>query len=111
MEHVSDCLKKFLRATRLEKPVSQYTLVLDWPEVVGKEIASHSEALDLRDGILWVAVPSSNWRQHILFLKPQILKTFQGRFPKISIRDIRCVTSVRRSEEQNRTRSNQQDEV
>jgi len=104
-------LQKFLRATRLEKPVSQYALVLEWPAVVGKEIASHSKALDLRDGILWVAVPSSNWRQHILFLKPQILKTFQDRFPKVQIRAIRCVTSVRRSEEQDAPRPDTQDKA
>ncbi len=90
MEHVGDCLRKFLRGANLDKRVSEWSLIMDWPRIVGPEIAAHSQAHDLREGTLWVAVPSSNWRQHISFLKPQILRALHEKYPEIPVRDIRC---------------------
>ena len=95
MEHVGACLRSFLRGAHLERRVAEWSLVLEWPRLVGDQIAAHSEALDLHDGVLWVAVPSSNWRQHILFLKPTILKTLAREFPEIRVREIRCVARAR----------------
>ena len=92
MEHVGDCLRTFLRGASLEKRMSEWSLILAWPEIVGPDIAAHSEARDLRDGVLWVAAPSSNWRQHIMFLKPQILNALREKYPDISVRDIRCLS-------------------
>jgi predicted nucleic acid-binding Zn ribbon protein len=92
MEHVGDCLRTFLRGASLEKRVAEWSLILEWPEIVGPEIAAHSQAQDLRDGVLWVAVPSSNWRQHILFLKPQILGALRKKHPEIPVREIRCLS-------------------
>ncbi len=96
MEHVSSILRSFLRHQSLEKQVSQWQVVIDWPRIVGEEIAEHSQAIELKNGVLWVAVPSSNWRQHIQFLKPQILKALTREFPGVAPRDIRCTTRAPR---------------
>lgn len=91
MEHIGDVLRSFLRGASLEKRVSQWEVILAWPRIVGKEIASHSEAFDLRGETLWVAVPSSSWRQHIMFLKVRILQAFARDYPQVRVKDIRCV--------------------
>ena len=95
-EHVGDILRAFLRGAGLSKRIAQCEVVLAWSRIVGEEIAGHSKALELKCGVLWVAVPSSNWRQHILYLKPQIIKAFAREFPQVPISDIRCVASARR---------------
>jgi predicted nucleic acid-binding Zn ribbon protein len=94
--HVGEVLRSFLRGAHLEKELARRQTVLSWPRIVGAEVAAHSEALELRNQILWVAVPSSSWRQHILFLKPQILSAFRREHPGVAVGDIRCVTSARR---------------
>ena len=96
MEQVGDVLRGFLRRANLEKKVSRWQVVLAWPRIVGGEIAAHSEALELRGQTLWVEVPSSSWRQNILFLKPQILKAIRQEFPQAPVSDIRCVANARR---------------
>lgn len=95
-EHVGDILRAFLRGAGLSQRIAQCEVVLAWPRVVGEEVARNSKAFDLKGGVLWVAVPSSNWRQHILFLKPQIIKAFAREFPQVPISDVRCVASARR---------------
>ena len=58
----------------------------------------HSEAIDLRNETLWVAVPSSSWRQHIQFLKVRILEALAREFPSVRVREIRCVVGRGRAE-------------
>lgn len=98
MEHVGDVLRAFLQSKNLDKQVACWQVVIEWPRIVGEELAVHAEALEVRKGVLWLAVPSSNWRQHILFLKPQILRALSREFPGVRVSDIRCTT--RRRDEQ-----------
>lgn len=91
MEHIGDALRSYLRGASLEKRVSQWEVILAWPRIVGSEIAAHSEAIELKNETLWVEVPSSNWRQHIQFLKVRILEAVAREFPQVPVRDIRCV--------------------
>ncbi len=98
MEHIGDALRSYLRGASLEKRVSQWEVILAWPRIVGSEIASHSEAIDLRNETLWVAVPSSSWRQHIQFLKVRILEALAREFPSVRVREIRCVVGHGRAE-------------
>jgi predicted nucleic acid-binding Zn ribbon protein len=96
VERVGDVLRGFLHNRQLSKGLARWEVVVDWPALVGEEIANHSEALELKNGILWVSVPSSSWRQHILFLKPQILRAMDKKFPDVTVKDIRCVSGSRR---------------
>ncbi|MCK4304692.1 MAG: DUF721 domain-containing protein [Candidatus Eisenbacteria sp.] len=95
MEHVADALQSFLQGANLYKPLQRWRVVLCWSRLVGSEIAAHADAIELRAGVLWVAVPSSSWRQHILFLKPRILESLSREFPEVSISDIRFVSRPR----------------
>ena len=99
MEHLGDAVRSFLRGASLTKRVSQWEVILAWPRMVGREVAAHSEAFDLRNETLWVAVPSSNWRQHILFLKVRILERIAQEHPQVAVRDIRCVIGRGRAAE------------
>jgi predicted nucleic acid-binding Zn ribbon protein len=99
MEHVDAALRSFLRSANIEKQVERWQVVLAWPRVVGAEIGAHSEALDLHGTVLWVAVPSSSWRQHILYLKPRILAALAREFPRVPVTDVRCTTGRRRTAE------------
>jgi len=97
MEHIGKVLDSFLRASQLEHRVAEYRVVLQWPDLVGKEMARQTEALELRRGTLWVRAASSVWTQHILFLKPKLLDRMRREFPGVEVRDIRCVIRARRS--------------
>jgi len=91
MEHIGDALRGFLRTAHLDHRLTEWELVLAWPELVGPEIAAQSDALELRRGTLWVGVHSSAWMQHIGFLKPRILEALRREFPGVTVEEIRCV--------------------
>jgi predicted nucleic acid-binding Zn ribbon protein len=98
MEHIGDALRGFLRSAHLDHRLAEWQLVMAWRELVGPEIASQSEAIELRRGTLWVEVGSSVWMQHVLFLKPRLLEALRRDFPGVAVNDIRCVLRGRRGE-------------
>ncbi|MBD3236133.1 MAG: DUF721 domain-containing protein [Candidatus Eisenbacteria bacterium] len=95
MEHVGGALRAFLRGAGLDKAVARWRVVVEWRRIVGDEIAEHAEAYRFQRGMLWVAVESSNWSQHITFLKPRLLEALRRELPDVEIRDIRCVVRRR----------------
>ena len=60
-----------------------------WPEIVGREIAAHVQALDLRDGILLLRADHGAWRHELTLLLPSIRESFERRFGPDTVREIR----------------------
>jgi predicted nucleic acid-binding Zn ribbon protein len=96
MEHIGDALRGFLHTAHLDRRLAEWQLILAWPELVGPEVASHAQAVEMRRAVLWVEVGSSAWMQHVLFLKPRILEALRREFPGVTVDDIRCVLKGRR---------------
>jgi predicted nucleic acid-binding Zn ribbon protein len=49
----------------LEKSFDGWSVVTKWPEIVGEQIAKRSKAVRFDDGILYVVVEDSSWRQNL----------------------------------------------
>ena len=60
-----------------------------WPEVVGEEIARHTRAVSIHDGVLRVQVESSVWAQELVLLRSRILEGFAQRLGPGEVREIR----------------------
>ncbi len=66
----------------------EYSVIYHWKEIVGEEIASISNCDVVENGILYVTVKSSVWRQEISFLKKDILQKIKTFVQCNSIYDI-----------------------
>ena len=60
-----------------------------WPEIVGREIAAHVRALDLREGVLLLQADHGAWRHEMTLLLPSIRESFARRFGPDTVREIR----------------------
>lgn len=90
---VSDAVLSFLHESGLETPLLQYRLVQAWPEVVGEECARLSEALEIRDGVLWVRVSVPALATELQMRRSQLAATLNARVGATIIRDIRFVNN------------------
>jgi predicted nucleic acid-binding Zn ribbon protein len=52
-------------------------------------VGKQTEAVRMKNGILYVATTSSTWAQELSFLKKEIIKKFNQRAGEEAIRDIR----------------------
>lgn len=63
-------------------------VVQKWPHIVGEAVAKVTECTDAREGVLYVRVSSSAWRQEISFVKQEILNKIREKTRCTTIRDI-----------------------
>jgi len=86
---IGETLHNLLQDIGVEKKIKQYDLLAYWPELVGENIAQITNALRVRDDILYIKVKSMTWRTELLFQKPHILTKIAEKYGNGLITDIR----------------------
>lgn len=92
---ISDLLSRFLRQSPLAEGLERQQALEIWPEVVGRHIAAHSEALSLEGGVLHVRVEGSVWAQELTMLQTEIKAGFARRLGAGAVREIRFTSRGR----------------
>lgn len=69
-------------------PCLEAEILVKWPSIVGERIAQVTECNDVRDGVVYVHVFSSSWRQEISFLKKEIIAKIKKETRCKTINDI-----------------------
>lgn len=60
-----------------------------WDQVVDERVGRHTEAVKIRNRILYVSTSTSTWANELSFIKKEIIKKFNARAGEEAIRDIR----------------------
>lgn len=74
---VQNILAAALKKYGLDKKIAKYNFVLNWPEIVGEEVAKRTKPQGIRDQALFVTVTDSSWAQELSFYKEAILSRLQ----------------------------------
>ncbi|MFZ3230897.1 MAG: DUF721 domain-containing protein [Pseudobdellovibrio sp.] len=67
----------------------RWKLWLNWKEIVGPTVSTHSEPISYRNGLLWLWVENSVWMQQMGFMSETIIETINKKFRKGFVREIR----------------------
>lgn len=79
-----------MKKVGLEKPLWEQTLLREWNDLVGSQIAAHARPGELNRGILIVHVDHSVWLHELRGPPEQaMLKKLQDRFGRTKIKGIR----------------------
>lgn len=60
-----------------------------WNRVVGERVGKQTEAVKIRNRVLYVSTSSAAWAQELSFLKNEFIKKFNAEAGKEAIQDIR----------------------
>ncbi|MFC1540669.1 DciA family protein [Candidatus Margulisiibacteriota bacterium] len=60
-----------------------------WPKVVDERVGRNTEALKIRNNVLYVGTSSSAWAQELTFLKKGFMEKFNEAAGRTAIKDIR----------------------
>ncbi len=85
---VSRLIEGALRRYGLHDRMEERASLLRWREIVGDEIATHSRAVDLVDGVLVLEADHGAWRQEVTMLVPMIIQKFNAMFGEGTVTDI-----------------------
>ena len=93
-ESLDQLLQELLPRSPLRRGLEEQAVLSSWDEIVGPEIAKHSQALALRDGVLWVRTEGSVWAQELSLLKPRIRERLEEKLGPGSVKDVRFHTGT-----------------
>lgn len=90
---IGDAVSAWLARTGIGSRVAQAAIIVEWPKLVGEQIASVTEAESITpDGLLRVRVATAAWANELSLMTPQIIARLnagrQGR-----IRGIRWIAA------------------
>ncbi len=85
---ISGILQDVLESCGLNNRLEERSLLLNWQEVVGPEIAAHSRAVDIRDGVLIIDADHGAWRQELSLLIPQLIQKFNAMYGAGAVKEV-----------------------
>jgi hypothetical protein len=88
-ENLNSALRSAIREMGLEKKIRERECLSLWEEVVGKKLASVSQADDIKNGVLYVSAKDSIWAQEIFNLKGLIMQKINQRMGEEIVKDIK----------------------
>ena len=72
-EKLSSVLSTYLSSRGYLSSCREYDVINHWKDIVGDSVASVSFCEGVENGVLYVKVKTSSWRQELSFVKNEIL--------------------------------------
>ena len=88
MERASDILQSFMRMYNLEGGGEYVRFFQSWHRIVGTDLASHSQPVDIRNEALLVEVDHPGWLQMLHMKKERILRQIAKEFPDLTVQNL-----------------------
>ena len=95
LEPVGPLVERLLRRLGLDRRLAEHRAVEAWSEVVGPAIAAQAQAVDIREGVLFVDVASNVWMQELGLLRDRIVERLNARLGAEVVRKV--VLSIERA--------------
>jgi predicted nucleic acid-binding Zn ribbon protein len=71
---IRDLLNEFLQENKLDTKLKERDLIDSWEELMGKTISRATQKIYIKDGKLFVVIPSSVIRNELYMLKQEIVR-------------------------------------
>ncbi len=86
---LASTLDALVQELGIQPKLHEYDAVLYWEEIVGEHIAKAATAMKIMQGVLYVQVHASTWRNELLLRKKEIIAKLNERFGSNTVKDIR----------------------
>jgi predicted nucleic acid-binding Zn ribbon protein len=89
-EALANVVGAFLKESKLEARVEQASVIPEWENLVGKQIAAVTKPISVTaDGTLFIAVKTNAWMTELSLMEPQILRALNAKAGRTRVRKIR----------------------
>lgn len=88
---IDDVLVNLTRSMGWESPLAKSELLVAWPELIGPEVAAHTEPTSVEDGLLTVRCDSTAWAQQLRSMRNAVLERIAERHPAAGIESVRFI--------------------
>jgi len=78
-----------VKSLGIQKKLQEYDAVVFWEKVVGERIAQMTKATRILQGILFVQVKTSTWRNELTLRKKEIIDKLNSEIGVETVKDIK----------------------
>ncbi|GAB4177349.1 MAG: hypothetical protein Kow00108_12880 [Calditrichia bacterium] len=89
LHKLGDLIEDFINQSPYKHRLEEAAVLNLWSQAVGEQISNISAAYKFQDGILWVRVNHSGWRQELYYRKREILKKIRAITKQELVKDIK----------------------
>ena len=79
-EPISSIIRRVLSKSGLDQGIKKAEIFGMWPDIVGKKIASRAEVVAIEQGILFIQVSDSSWRNELSLMSGAIIAKINEAF-------------------------------
>ena len=87
-ESLAEVIKQYLKELQIDRKLKEVSLTGRWEEVVGKIIASKTEKIIIRDGIMYIHVRSSVVKHELMMIREELVKALNDKAGEELIKEI-----------------------
>ena len=80
---VGDLINELVKTRDWQSGLAEGEVFVKWEEIVGQEIAKHSEPIEIKDGKLLIKCSSTAWATQLNLVKNELLQSIQKNAPAI----------------------------
>ena len=87
-QSIGDILKQFTKNSNLDAKIFEQKILTLWPEILGDEMASYTERIFLKNGVLYVKISSSVLRNELFMCRSKIIFALNEKLGAKAIHEI-----------------------
>ncbi|MDH5598344.1 MAG: DUF721 domain-containing protein [Cyclobacteriaceae bacterium] len=87
-EGVGNAIDRLLESYQLKEKYAEIDLVDSWEEIVGKQVASKTKTIYLKDGKLFIEIISAPLKNELNYKKALIVEMVRKKFPNLAIQTV-----------------------
>ena len=91
-------LERRVKSLGITRKLDGGKIMASWADVVGPQLASHTEPQSFENGVLTVAVPDSAWRHELSFSRQELVERLNAALGSRAVKDIYLVAVPRRKD-------------
>ena len=80
-----------LRSLGIEEKVKEHQAINEWSRIVGENISKVTKAQNVVNGILFVKVKNSSWRNELIYMRREILIKIDKTVGRGIIKEVRFI--------------------
>ena len=88
MERAGEILDSFFRRNNISGGRNYVAFYRSWEQIVGQDLASHTNLTEIRNNAVCVEVDHPAWMQMVQMRQADILKAIQTRFATLDVRSL-----------------------
>ncbi|QEO09051.1 DUF721 domain-containing protein [Protaetiibacter larvae] len=88
---LDDVLHTLTESMGWTSPLAKSTLLVSWPQLIGAEVAAHTEPVSVEEGLLTVRCDSTAWAQQLRSMRTAVLAKIAEAHPGAGIESVRFI--------------------